>query len=151
MRGGPREHPELPKEPGLGEQQHCTDCNHNPQPSSAQGRGFLLAGTPKHLCPSGGHSGTQLSPSPFSEGSSAPQSPFPPPLSPALLQSLGLRFKGESTAGKALIPREGPAQECYRIFPWLFLLKHVHKQQHWLVQLSLSAFSSSRQGAEGAI
>lgn len=89
---------------------------------------------------------TQILPTPFSaEGSSAA---LPSP-SPHSSKAAGLRFKGESTAGNALIP--GPAEECYRIFPWLFLLKHVHKQQHWVMQLCLSAFSCSRQGEEGVI
>lgn len=76
--------------------------------------------------------------------------PLPTP-SPHSSKAVGLRFKGESRAGNALIPRHGPAEECYRIFPWLFLLKHVYKQQHWVMQLCLSAFSCSRQGAAGVI
>jgi len=66
----------------------------------------------------------------------------PEPSSTPFLNSykaVGLKFKGESTAGNTLIPGDGPVKECYRIFPWLFLLKHVHKQ-HWVMQLCISSF-----------
>lgn len=111
---------------------------------------FLLSGTlnqgsPAPLGDTAGLSFYPLS----SEGSFALQNPCPPHLHSS--KAVGLRFKGESTAGNALIPRDGAAEECYRIFPWLFLLKHVHKQQHWVMQLCLSAFSCSRQGETGVI
>lgn len=54
-------------------------------------------------------------------------------------KAAGLKFKGESKAGNTLIPGDGPVEECYRIFPWLFLLKRVHKQG-WVMQLCISAF-----------
>lgn len=66
-------------------------------------------------------------------------SPKPSPTPSLNSKAVGLKFKGESTAGNALIPGDGPAEECYRIFPWLFLLKYVHKQ-HWVMQLCISAF-----------
>lgn len=118
----------------------CTDCN--------QGRDFLSK--PGISCTSGCRT-MGLSFYPFSSQRGLLLSRALAPTSPHSSKADGLRFKGESRAGNALIPRDGPAEECYRIFPWLFLLKHVHKQQHWVMQPCLSAFSCSRQGAAGVI